>query len=100
MNLLDICKKYGMSNPTDIRHWYEDMQNYIDEEKKEFAKLKCAEQRQLCADKAKINVEAKFKKEIRNTQANSYFYDFKEKGGKRDITVYKESIINAPEPTI
>jgi len=70
------------------------------EQIKQFVSKKCAEQRQLCVDNAKINVEAKFKGEVRNTQANSYFYDFKEQGGKREITVYIESIINAPEPIL
>lgn len=61
----------------------------------EFAKLHVTAALEHASNNAKINVEAKFKGETRNSQSNAYFYDFKEMGGKREIGVYKDSILNA-----
>ena len=61
----------------------------------EFAKLHVQAALEAAVTNAKINIEARFKGENRNSQSDCYFYDFKEMGGKREIRVHKDSILNS-----
>lgn len=58
---------------------------------KEFAQIKCTEQRQMCAKNAKIVKEELSIRELEN--ANYYGADYEDK-----YIVDIESIINTPEP--
>jgi len=88
MNLLDICKKYGMSNPTDVRHWYQEIEEYVSQEKIQFAILKCQDQRQICADSAILE----------NYGLDKYWLYDEEAGLDMEFNIDKNSIINASEP--
>lgn len=89
-----------------LEYWYPEVDTIIESKSHlenlifQYVSGKLDEQKQICADEAKINLTAKFKGEVRITTAQSYHHDFGSMGGKREIRADKDSILNASMPEI